>query len=117
MPRAVRIKKICAPKPKRIPEKSIQNEVIYALGLKGFICKRCPPSIYSSGGWPDYVVMRKGLVLFLEFKAEDGVQSAGQKQFEIDVKYAGCHYLLIRSWADMEAAILRITGVAERKLL
>ena len=109
--------KVKAPKAPRISEKSIQLEIMTALGYHGWRIKRCPPSIYSAGGWCDLIALKQGLVLFIEVKAADGKQSNDQKAFERDIRDGGGHYILARSYNDVAAAIQRITGSPERRLV
>ena len=89
----------------KITEKSIMLEVSTRLSYAGWRVLRVPPSIYSSKGWCDVITVKKGTVLFLEFKSEKGKQSPDQKNFQQLIEDAGGNYVLVRSWSDMENVI------------
>ena len=91
----------------KITEKSVMLECTTRLAYSGWRCLRVPPSIYASKGWCDVIAIRKGVVLFIEFKGPTGKQSLTQQVFQQLIEDAGGNYVLVRSWADMENAIER----------
>ena len=90
---------------KKRTEKSIMLEVSTRLSYAGWRCKRVPPSIYASKGWCDVIAIRKGMVLFIEFKGEKGKLSPEQKVFGRDIEDAGGNYIVCRKWEDILEAI------------
>lgn len=43
----------------------------------------------SEAGFPDWVLVRRGLIYYVELKDQDGVQSAEQKEWALDLELAG----------------------------
>lgn len=57
-------------------------------------------------GVSDLIVVRRGLSLFVEIKAEGGRQSESQRAFEQRVLEAGAAYVLVRNLREFELAML-----------
>jgi len=66
------------------------------------------PSKYMFQGASDCIAIKKGRVLFVEFKTKTGRQSDAQKNFQTSVEAQGCTYLLIRSLAELVDGLERI---------
>ena len=86
----------------KITEKSVMLECTTRLAYSGWRCLRVPPSIYASKGWCDVIAIRKGMVLFIEFKGSTGKQSLTQQVFQQLIEDAGGNYVLAKSWYDLE---------------
>lgn len=55
---------------------------------------------YSRNGVADIILLKNGKSYFLEVK-DKSPQSKTQKEFEVDVKKAGCEYHIVRSVDDI----------------
>lgn len=56
---------------------------------------------YSIAGVSDIIVLYEGKAIFIECKAEKGVQSDSQKEFQIFVENADCKYYIVKSIDDL----------------
>lgn len=77
-------------------------EVSTRLSYSGWRVLRVPPSVYATKGWVDVIAIRKGIVLFCEFKNERGKQSTEQQNFQRLIEQAGGNYILVRGWDDLK---------------
>uniref|UniRef100_A0A6M3JPH4 Putative holliday junction resolvase n=1 Tax=viral metagenome TaxID=1070528 RepID=A0A6M3JPH4_9ZZZZ len=84
-------------KPKPRTEKSIMLGIMQALGMKGWIVVRMPPSIYSKKGIPDLYVIKDGFHAWIEVKSEKGKLSDEQRRFGDMIDMAGGHYIVART--------------------
>lgn len=57
-------------------------------------------------GASDVYVVHRGQVLFVEFKADDGVQSREQRAFQHKVEALGFRYYIIKSLQDFKDVIV-----------
>jgi hypothetical protein len=65
---------------------------------------------FNINGMQDAIAISPtGVVLFLEFKAERGVQSQAQKNFENQIKKRHGHYVLVRSLEGLKWALEKLT--------
>lgn len=56
-------------------------------------------------GVPDIIVLRNGIIHFIEVKAPKGVLSPDQKKFKIMVEKEGAMYFVVRSKRDIQTII------------
>ena len=61
-------------------------------------------------GVSDMEYFKAGKMYFLEFKTEDGTQSAVQKRFQKVVEAEGATYLIIRSFEQFQEFIQSVQG-------
>jgi len=70
-------------------------------GYRPFECPKCknpiPGGTRVVKGFPDWLVMGHGLVVFLEWKSAHGKQSDDQKAFQQRCKVAGIPYRVVRT--------------------
>lgn len=57
-------------------------------------------------GVSDTIVVMPGVVLFLEFKTDDGVQSEEQKEFQSIISLLGYKYFIIRNEEEFKRIII-----------
>jgi len=97
----------------RNSERSLQNAIVKALDLLGFLVIHIPNQ-YSKGrvrdagfvsGAPDLIVLKDGKVFFLEIKTQTGRVRASQKLFAERVRQHGFDYFVIRSLDDALKAV------------
>ena len=99
----------CTEKP-RILERDIKRQIKDYLRISGWMCWSNLQGLGCRKGLPDITAVRDGVVLFIEAKRSGGKQSPDQIQFQKDIEQHGGHYVLARSFEDVEHAIERITG-------
>jgi len=70
-------------------------------GYRPFECPACknpiPGGTRVTKGFPDWLVMGHGLVVFLEWKSAKGKQSDDQKAFQARCRIAGIPYRVVRT--------------------
>ena len=76
-------------------EQELQSKCIKYAKSKGWIC--CKIVRCNINGWPDLSMYKDGKVVFVEFKAEKGVQSQLQQYVEKQLIDQGFKYYLIKS--------------------
>jgi hypothetical protein len=113
-PRAVKVKQ---PKPVKIPEKAVMVEIRTMLKYQGWVVIRIQQGLGCMKGISDYIACKRGLTIWIECKASDGVQSPYQVEFQRRIEAVGGHYVCAKGYADVEAAIQRITGQTEKERL
>jgi Holliday junction resolvase len=100
-------------KRKEATERSLQNAIVKALDLLGFLVIHIPNQ-YSKGrvrdagfvsGAPDLIVLKDGKVFFLEIKTQTGRVRASQKLFAERLRRQGFDYFVIRSLDDALKAV------------
>ncbi len=57
-------------------------------------------------GVSDLIVVLPNKIIFVELKAERGIQSKTQKEFELKLKYLGYEYYIIRSLESFKELIM-----------
>lgn len=94
-------------------EQQIQRQIIDYLTLHGWYAykqdsigtydpvKNCYRKA-SSKGKSDIIAIRKGIVLFIECKSENGKQTSDQIYFESMIKSHGGNYFVARSIEDVQ---------------
>ncbi len=87
---------------RKTTEKTIMQQIRYALNMYGWYVFRVPPSIYGEKGLCDLIAIKNGLTIFIEVKTFKDKQSDDQKIFESRIKNAGGIYILARSLEDVE---------------
>lgn len=83
-------------------EREIVKDIIPALQMTGWMCSQVENRKRVKKGFSDWVLIRKGRVVFAEFKKANGRQSPEQIEFESDVKRHGGDYRIIRNWDDVK---------------
>ena len=78
-------------------EKSIMLGIASALGYRGWLCLRVPPSIYSAKGWCDLIAIKWGMTVYIECKSERGKLSQDQRHFGDLITRAGGLYIVAKS--------------------
>jgi Holliday junction resolvase len=98
------------------PETLVKREIRSGLKYTGWFCFHVLQGMGAYKGIPDMIAVRRGVTIYIEAKAPKGTQSDDQKEFQRRLEAAGGCYVLARSFADVESAIMRITGQAEKRL-
>ncbi len=83
------------------PENIVKKECCDYLDFNGWFHFNIRQSRYCYKGVSDRIAMKRGIVLFIEFKTAKGKQSPDQLKFEADVKSKNCHYLVARGYKDI----------------
>jgi hypothetical protein len=86
-------------------EKEVQRDVCAALRTLGFwfVDTSQPHRALITPGLADLIVMGRGVVAFIEVKAQRGRLSSAQKSFRDHVESNGGRYVVARSVADVVA--------------
>lgn len=84
------------------PETAIKKEIKDWLRLHQWFVFYLLAGIGAYTGASDLIAIKKGLVLFIEVKTKNGKMSPGQLKFRADIKNHGGHYVLARSYEDVE---------------
>lgn len=90
----------------RTPENIVKDQVKRWLRYRGWFSFPIMQGIGSYRGAPDRIAIKGGRVLFIECKALDGDQSLYQKKFQQAIEACGGTYILARSCADLERAVV-----------
>lgn len=85
---------------------SVPNEAIQKMAWKQISSFK---AMGLKSGVSDVIVLMPGKVLFVEFKAEKGVQTAKQKDFQRAVEMLGFEYHICRSLEDFKIIIKKNT--------
>ena len=84
-------------------------------GYRPFECPKCqnpiPGGTRVTKGFPDWLVMGHGLVVFLEWKSAHGKQSEDQKAFQGRCRIAGIPYRVVKT-TEEAVAFLRAERIA-----
>ncbi len=88
-------------------EREFAAEAIEALRAAGWYCRQVENQKRIEPGFPDWVCIRRGRVVFLEFKAQRGTQRKAQVEFMNEVRAHGGEYRVARAWADVADMIGR----------
>jgi hypothetical protein len=100
--------KLTAPK---ILESDIKKTIKNYLNAKGIFNFHLLAGMGAFKGAPDRIaVMKTGEVLFIEVKAEKGVQSDYQKEFQFNIESRKNIYLLARKVEDVILKVKEIEG-------
>jgi hypothetical protein len=84
------------------PETKIKNEIKKWLNLFNWFCFPILQGMGAYKGISDIIAIKNGTVLFIEVKTPKGKQSEYQMKFEDMIKNYGGHYLIARSYRDVE---------------
>ena len=88
-------------------ETDIKKSIKDYLKLSGWFCFSIMQGLGSYRGISDIIAIKDSYVIFIEVKTETGKQSEYQKQFEKDITENGGHYILARSYKDVDDYIVR----------
>lgn len=89
-------------------ERDFAGEAIEALRAAGWYCRQVENQKRIAKGFADWVAIRRGRVVFIEFKAKRGRQRPEQVEFMEQVRAHGGEYRVARVWADVEDIIGRV---------
>lgn len=92
----------------KILERDILSNIRKFLRLNGWYVIRVQQGMGCHKGLSDLIVIRKGVVVFIEVKKEKGFQSPYQKIFEAEIKIHGGNYFVARSINDVREYLGRI---------
>lgn len=67
-------------------------------------------SVFHIAGASDIIAVKGGIVIFVEVKADGGVQNKDQINFEKQITKRGGYYILARSVAELEKNLHRVLG-------
>ena len=90
---------------KQTPETAIKKQIKDWLSLNNWFHFQYPAGVMGYKGAPDRIAIKKGIVLFIEVKAEKGKQSEDQIKFENNITEHGGYYVLVRNYKDLEKYI------------
>jgi hypothetical protein len=103
--------------PKR-SEKSIQKAVVEYARSRGCLAKKLETGRFGSSGWPDYLFLYRGSVLFVEFKREGGKVTALQEQIHEQLTEAGFPVAVVDAvYAGRDLITLLIQGGSRLELM
>lgn len=100
---------------KDTPENRVKREIKTYLKYKGWFVFHLLQSLGCYPGLPDFIAVKNGHVLFIEAKSPQGKQSDKQIQFEQDLALMGGHYILARSYKDIEVFLNEMNLRWQRK--
>lgn len=96
-------------------EKFYERQILDWLNLNGFFCwknydqvrrtdlgKFRRPEYGQVKGIPDIIALKDGITYFIEVKTPKGRQSIHQMAFEHEIVRHGGHYVVARSYKDVE---------------
>ncbi len=89
-------------------EKDFAAEAIAALERAGWYCRQVENQRRIKKGFSDWVCIRRGQVVFLEFKTLKGRQRPEQVEFMNEVRAHGGEYRVAREWRDIEDMIGKV---------
>lgn len=89
-------------------ETDIKRSIKNYLMVKGWFCFSLLQGLGSYKGAADIFAIKNGHSLWIEVKTEKGYQTRWQKQFEKDITDNGGHYILARSYEDVENYIKEV---------
>lgn len=91
-------------------ESDIQRVIRDYLKLHGWYVWKNQQSALSHKGVSDLTAVKKGVTLWIEIKTGKGRQSKHQAEFEKNIKEQQGHYLVARSFEDVDNYLSRIAG-------
>ncbi len=89
-------------------EREFAAEAIAALRAAGWFCAQVENQKRVKSGFSDWVCIRRGRVVFLEFKTPKGRQRPEQVAFMNEVRAHGGEYRVARQWHDIEDMIGKV---------
>jgi len=103
------------------PETAVKHEIKRWLNLFGWRCWYNLQGLGAYKGIPDIEAIKlvngRSVTLYIEAKADRGVQSPAQKGFQDMIEQQGGYYILARSSQDVEDYLLRNHIQQYRRLL
>lgn len=78
-------------------EKDIASYCIQALQYAGWYCRQVENKKFVKSGFSDWVIIRRGVVIFIEFKSKTGKQRPEQVEFMKEVLRHGGDYRVVRN--------------------
>jgi hypothetical protein len=87
-------------------ESKIQTSCINYAKKNGWYC--CKTIKVSVSGFPDLIMLKNGVCVFVEFKTINGVQSELQKYQQKLLENQGFKYFLIRSLKEFQKIIIEM---------
>lgn len=93
--------------PERL-EKDFAADCIQALEAAGWYCRQVENQRRIKRGFSDWVAIRRGRVVFLEFKSRRGKQRPEQIEFMEGVRAHGGEYRVARDWPDVADMVGRV---------
>ena len=85
-------------------ESKIQSSCIQLAKKNGWYC--CKTIKVSISGFPDLIMLKDGVCLFVEFKTIKGIQSELQKYQQKLIESQGFKYYLIRSLKEFKENVI-----------